>query len=364
MSFWDWSFLGNTLRIWLVALLITLPLLLGARVLQKILARRFSEPAAPARQASELVARLTGSTRFSLLATLALYVGSQVLVLPAQTDNWLGTAAWIALLLQAAIWGNEFISFWLTCYQKQHLETDASRVTTIRALGFVARLTLISIVALLVLDNIPGIQVTTLIASLGVGGIAVALAVQNMLADLFASLSIAFDKPFVIGDFIVVGEFMGTVEHIGLKTTRLRSLSGEQLIISNNDLLGSRIRNYKRMSERRVSFSINVTYQTPYEKLEKIPTLLREIIQAQPKTRLDRAHFKAYGDYALTFEVVYFMLDADYSIYMDTQQAINLAIYRRFAQEGIEFAYPTRTLFVHGGATPQARLHSASNNAG
>jgi small-conductance mechanosensitive channel len=144
-----------------------------------------------------------------------------------------------------------------------------------------------------------------LIASLGVGSIAVALAVQNILADLFASLSIALDQPFVIGDFIIVDDYLGTVENIGLKTTRVRSLSGEQLIFANNDLLNSRIRNYKRMGERRVVFSFCVTYQTPYAKLRMIPELIQNIIEANPDTRFDRAHFRAFGDSALNFEVVY-----------------------------------------------------------
>jgi small-conductance mechanosensitive channel len=207
---------------------------------------------------------------------------------------------------------------------------------------------LAAIAAVLILDNIPGVEITALVASLGIGGIAVALAVQNILSDLFASLSIVLDKPFVIGDFIIVDNCLGTVEHIGLKTTRLRSLSGEQLVFSNNDLLKSRVRNYKRMAERRVVFSVGVTYQTPLEKLERIPTLIRDTIEAQPAVRFDRAHFQGYGDFALNFEVVYYVLDPDYNRYMDIQQGINLGIYSSFAEEGIEFAYPTRTLYIAG----------------
>ncbi len=183
-------------------------------------------------------------------------------------------------------------------------------------------------------------------AGLGIGGIAVALAVQNILGDLFASLSIVLDKPFVIGDFIIVNEFLGTVEHIGLKTTRIRSLSGEQVIFSNADLLRSRIRNFKRMFERRVTFSIGVTYQTPSDKLERISALLKEIVVKQPKARFDRAHFKEFGDSALIYEVVYYVQNPDFNVYMDIQQAINIEIVRRFEEESIEFAYPTRTIHV------------------
>jgi small-conductance mechanosensitive channel len=183
-------------------------------------------------------------------------------------------------------------------------------------------------------------------ASLGVAGIAVALALQNVLSDLFASMSIALDKPFVIGDFIIIGDFMGTVEKIGVKTTRLRSLSGEYLIFANSDMLSSRIRNYTRMHERRIVFSLGVTYNTPYEKLHLIPTMIQKIIEAQEETRFDRAHFASYGDFSLNFEIVYYVLSADYNRYMDIQQAINLAIFKAFEDTGIEFAFPTQTLYM------------------
>jgi len=201
------------------------------------------------------------------------------------------------------------------------------------------------VILLLALDNF-GVNITTLVTGLGIGGIAVALALQSVLGDLFASLSIVLDKPFVIGDFINVDEYMGTVEHIGLKTTRVRSLSGEQLVFSNSDLLKSRIRNYKHMQERRVAFTIGVTYQTPLDRVAAIPSIIRKIIEAQGGVRFDRSHFKTYGDSALVFETVYYVLSSDYNAYMDIQQAINLRVYEEFAAEGIEFAYPTRTLYM------------------
>jgi small-conductance mechanosensitive channel len=186
-----------------------------------------------------------------------------------------------------------------------------------------------------------------------VGGIAVALAAQNILGDLFASLSIVFDKPFVLGDFIIIGDSMGTVEQIGLKTTRIRSLSGEQLIFSNNDLLSSRIRNFKRMQERRVVFSVGVVYQTTKAQLETIPGILREAVEAQDSTRFDRAHFKEFGDFSLNFEVVYHVLTPDFGKYMDVQQAINFVIFERFDELGIEFAYPTQSIHLQAGEKVQ-----------
>ena len=202
-----------------------------------------------------------------------------------------------------------------------------------------------SVILLLALDNL-GFNITTLVAGLGISGIAIALAVQNILGDLLASLSIVLDKPFVLGDLIIVDEHIGYVEHIGLKTTRVRSLYGEQLIFSNNDLLQSRIRNFKRMAERRVIFTIGVTYQTEVEKLEKIPGIIKEIIDKQDKARFDRAHFKTFADFSLNFEIVFWIIGSNYNLYMDILQSINLQIYRRFAEETIEFAYPTQTLFV------------------
>ena len=194
-------------------------------------------------------------------------------------------------------------------------------------------------------DNL-GYDLTAIIAGLGVGGIAVALAAQNILGDLFNYFVIFLDRPFEIGDFLVVGSENGTVEHIGVKTTRIRTLSGEQLVFSNSDLTSSRIHNFKTMQERRIVFKIGVAYQTSYEQLEQIPGILRSIIEAQEPVRVDRIHFQSYGDSSLDYEIVYYVLDPSYNKYMDIQQAINLGIYKEFASRGIEIAYPTRTLFM------------------
>ncbi|MEN6420473.1 MAG: mechanosensitive ion channel family protein, partial [Smithella sp.] len=251
----------------------------------------------------------------------------------------------LMLIIQGGLWASTGVKFWLGLMLEKRMDQDASSATTISLLGFVARLILWVIVGLLILDNL-GVNITGLVAGLGIGGIAVALAVQNILGDLLASLSIVLDKPFMVGDYVVVDTLSGTVQHIGLKTTRIRSLSGEQLIFSNNDLLKSRIRNYKRMDERRIVFGFGVIYQTPVEKLMLIKNQVAEIIEKQEHARLDRVHFKEYGDSSLNFEVVYFVDSPEYVLYMDIQENINLAIFRRFAEEGIEFAYPTRTIYV------------------
>ena len=338
---------GNSVTDWLVALGIAA----GAAVLLLLMRRTVpSWFAAYARRTKtrvdDTIAEILTATKPAFLVVVALYLGAQYLALPDKTARIVGGIALVALLLQAGAWGQRGIALALRLKK----ETDAAGATTLAVLGFVGRIVLWSVVLLMILDNL-GVNITALVASLGIGGIAVALAVQNILGDIFASLSIALDRPFAIGDFIVVGDVLGTVEYIGLKTTRIRSLSGEQIVFSNADLLKSCIRNYKRMTERRVVFGFGVVYQTPYDKLECIPAMVREAIESQPKTRFDRAHFREYGDSALVFEAVYYVLDPEYNVYMDTQQAVNLALFRRFQTEGIGFAYPTRTVYLNP-ATP------------
>jgi len=198
----------------------------------------------------------------------------------------------------------------------------------------------------IILDNL-GIKISALMAGLGIGGVAVALASQTVLGDIFHYFTIFFDRPFEIGDFIVIGEFMGTVEHIGIKTTRIRSLGGEQLVFSNTDLSNSRVRNYKRMEQRRVLFKFNLTYDTPLEQIREVPGMVRRIIESLEGTLFDRAHFASYGDFALVFENAYYVLTSDFNRYMDIQQEINLKLMKEFKDRGISFAFPTQTLVIN-----------------
>ncbi|MDH5570672.1 MAG: mechanosensitive ion channel family protein [Gammaproteobacteria bacterium] len=292
-----------------------------------------------------LVAFIT-RTKLLFLVVVSIFVASVFLELPDRIQSVVSNLLVIALIIQSGIWGVTFLATVLDSYRQHALETNRAAVTTINLIGLVTRIVLWSIIALLVLDNL-GVNITALVAGLGIGGVAVALALQNVLGDLFASLSITFDKPFIIGDFLVIGDHMGSVENVGLKTTRVRSLSGEQLVFSNSDLLNSRIRNFGRMFERRVVFSIGVTYETPREKLRRIPEIIRGAVEAQNDTRFDRSHFMKYGDYALMFETVFYVLSPDYNSYMDIQQSIYFAIHEDFEQEGIEFAYPTQKVYVH-----------------
>jgi len=348
----DRIFFHNPVRDWVAAVAITLGIFIAVRlakaIFRKILTRRSSE-AAPGWQDFPLA--LLEGVHSLFLALLAIYAGSKVLSFPGTPPGYINNVLFLAVLFQGGLMGAHTIRFMIERYKRQKLESNPAAVTMTSAMGFLLKLLLWVVLLLIALDNF-GINITTLIAGFGIGGIAVALAVQNLLGDLFASYTIVFDKPFVIGDFIIVGEFLGTVEHIGLKTTRIRSLSGEQLIFPNGDLLQSRVRNFKRMYERRVVFTIGVLYQTPLEELKEIPGIIRAAVEAQSTVRFDRAHFKAYGAYSLDFEVVYYVLVPDYAVYMDIQQAINLILFKEFQERNIQFAYPTRTVFVEKGSSP------------
>jgi len=350
----DQAFWGNTLLQWLTAVSVALVGALLLRVIRGVAARRLG---AFARRtdtgwddtAAEAIKRM--GTPFILVA--GIFLGALFLDLPGRVHWVIRSAFVLALLIQVGIWLGVITGSALEQYRRRVLSTNPGAATTINAMGFLSRIVIWSVVVLVALDNL-GMDVTAIVAGLGIGGIAVALAVQNILGDLFASLSIILDKPFVIGDFLIIDEYLGSVEYVGLKTTRVRSLSGEQLVFSNSDLLNSRIRNYGRMFERRVVFTIGVTYDTPRSKLERIPGMIRQAVEAHENTRFDRCHFASYGDYALLFETVYYVLSADYTMYMDIQQAVNLAIHEAFEREEVEFAYPTQKLFVQRLASQAA----------
>ena len=321
MEILETTVLGNSLRVWAAAIGATLVTFAAIRIVGMRLIRRFVRIADHTENRwDDVVASALDATRSVLLLIVALFVGVNVLTLPDRVASILHSIAAIALLVQSGLW--------------------------MSVVGVAARLVLWSMVLLLTLDNM-GVDVTALVAGLGIGGVAVALAAQNILGDLFASLSIVLDKPFVLGDFLAVGDFLGSVEQIGLKTTRVRSLSGEQLVFSNADLLSSRIRNFGRMYERRVVSRIGVTYQTPRDKLERIPQIIREAVEAEgERVRFDRSHFQTWGDFSIVFETVYYVLSAEYNVHMDIQQAIAMRVHERFEAEAIEFAYPTQTILL------------------
>ncbi len=352
----DQRLLGAPVEDWLLlvaALLATGLLLAASRSLIRWRLRRASGQAAT--WPEQVIDNVLARTRGYFLFALSFYLAARIAGWDERGLGWTSGLLTLASLLQAGRWITGLITLWIARYRKEKLAADASAVTSMQALGVLAQLAVWSVIALMFLSNV-GVNVTALVAGLGIGGVAIGLAVQNILSDLFASLSIVLDKPFVIGDTLTVGTDSGTVEYIGLKSTRLRSLSGEQIVFSNDDLLTSRVRNYERMTERRVVTGFGVTYNTEHDTLAAIPDLVRQAVEAvngDPESaplRFDRAHFKAFADSSLDFEVVYYVLDPAYARYMDAQQAINLEIVAAFAQRGIEFAFPTRTVYVQSAA--------------
>lgn len=356
MALLELDIYGNTPLNWGIALGTAAAIVLGMILAKSLLLRRLADRARRTRtQIDDALVQALEGTQTWLVAVLALSIGAHGLALPASAERALAAVTTVALSVQVGLWLSALLGFWLARARARAMSTNVGAASSLSALGLLAQVVLWSVILLLVLDNL-GINVTTLIAGLGIGGIAVALAVQNVLGDLFASLSIVIDKPFVIGDFIIVDNCMGTVEHIGLKTTRLRSVDGEQIIVSNSDLLKTRVRNYKRMYERRVVFPFRLRFDTAPEQLERIPNLVRRLVESHKQTRFDRSHFFRFGDSSLDFETVFWVTTPDYNVYMDIQQQLNLDLMREFARLGVEFALPTRLNAMAAGA--------AEDNAG
>lgn len=325
--------------VWIAALaaLLLLKWLIVGRV--SILAKRTKN------QIDDMLVAMLDGTRKVFLGLVALLIAVQFVSDEAPALAVIRRVVFLGALVQAGLWVNHLVRFWSEWYVEKQGDHGKTQVTAVNALGLAARILLWSILAVLTLDNF-GVDITALVAGLGIGGIAIALAVQNVLQDLLAYVSIVVDKPFSHGDYLVMGEYSGTVEHIGIKSTRLRSISGEQLIFSNNDLLGSRIRNYRRMYERRVSIEIGVTYDTPRAILEQIPQMIQTIVESEEDVRFNRSHMTSFGDSAILFQTIYHMTNPDYTLHMDRRQAINLNIHKVFEDKGIEFAFPTQTIHI------------------
>jgi small-conductance mechanosensitive channel len=338
------SVLGQPLAAWVEGGAIFLALVLAVLLARRLLLAHGArlQARAPGEVGNVLVA-LVRETRWVLLALPALYLGSAALTLPPGGDRALRSAAVLAFLLQVAIWASAGIDAWVAGYRRRRLTVDAASATTVGALNFLVKLVLWVLLLLLALDNL-GVNVTALITGLGIGGVAVALALQNILGDIFASLSIVLDKPFVLGDTIGVGDATGTVESIGLKTTRLRSATGEQLVFGNGDLLKGRIKNFRRMETRAVTLAFSLAYDTPPEGLEAVPGLVRGIVEGQSQVRFERAHLKGFGPAGFDFEAAYTVLTPEFNLYMDRQQAIDLALLRALEKQGISLARPHQIL--------------------
>jgi MscS family membrane protein len=291
-----------------------------------------------------IVPTVEHTSHFFMILT-SLYIGFQFSPLHQDWHVYANRIFFVILMFQMFVWTHYFADRWIFRVVGKKAKKNPAAASSIALLQLTTKMVVFSFILLFTLNNL-GIKITTILAGLGVGGIAVALAIQKILGDLFSSLSIVMDKPFVVGDFIVMDQFMGEVERIGLKTTRIRSLSGEQIIISNSDLLSTRIRNYKRMHERRVVILLHLTHGLPAEKLRTATALIKSIIASKASARVERCHFMDITPMSLNIETVYFALSEDYNFHMDLKQEILMGIYAAFEREGLAFAYPTQTLHI------------------
>ena len=333
------SFWGNSLEKYLTALIVFIVSLIIFGIFQKSILSKLAKLAKQTKtEVDDLLIKMVQSLRPPFYSFLAFYVSILFLNLNVSLKKFINAILIIWITYQII----EVFQILIDYIAEKKFKDSKSNA---HFLGTLSKFTLWTFSLLLVLSNL-GINITSLITGLGIGGVAVALALQNILGDLFSSFAIHFDKPFEEGDFIIVGDDLGVVKKIGIKTTRIQSLQGEEIVISNRELTSARIHNYKKMQARRVVFSFGVTYDTSLEKLKKIPGMIKEIIEKTDLTMFDRAHFHKYGDSSLLFEVVYYIKTGDYNRYMDINQEIHLKIKEFFEKENIEFAFPTQTVYL------------------
>ena len=340
------TYLGNTFESYLIALGMIIIGLILVKILQKIVLYRLKKWAA--KTATTLDDLLIKSVEKSIIPLLYFGVFYSALTSLTLIDK-LSKGIHIVSLFIITFFIVRFISstimFTIGYFIKKQ-ERGEEKARQLRGMTVLINIFVWVIGLMFLMDNL-GFDISAVIAGLGIGGIAIALAAQAILGDLFSYFVIFFDRPFEVGDFITVQDKVGTVEYTGIKTTRLRSLTGEQLVFSNTDLTNARVHNFKKMQERRVVFKLGVIYQTTAVQLEEIPKLVREIIEKHSDVRFDRGHFSSFGDFSLNFEFVYFVIGSEYIKYMDTQQSINMKIYKEFENRKIEFAYPTQTLYLN-----------------
>lgn len=357
-------FLGNTAKEWLITIAIIAGGLILCRIFQSIVLMRLKIISTrTSTTADDFIVTVIQRSLMPFLYVLSFYAGARNLRMDSRVEDTIHVAllAIVIFFVIRAVIDTISYSFGRIIQRRQGEGAEARQAKGILLL---VKIIVWTAGAIFFIDNL-GYNITTIITGLGIGGIAIALAAQTVLGDLFSYLVIFFDKPFETGDFIIVGDKMGTVEYIGIKTTRLRALGGEQLIMANSDLTNSRVQNYKRMEKRRIVFSIGVSYDTTSENLNSIPHIVKHIIEGLADVQFDRAHLSAFGEFSLNFEVVYFIQSADYNIYMDRQQEIYLGIAREFGKSGIEFAYPTQKLLLkraNEAGTKRESFQKLTNN--
>jgi small-conductance mechanosensitive channel len=338
-------FLGNPLRVWFIASVAAVGAWAALWAIRQFIAARlegYSTAKTPT--LFRLVAYLVANTKQLFLFAVAVYAAQTALMLPDRVEHFVSNAVMILVLIQIGLWAGRAVRFYMEMKGSER-GADQTYSGSLDIISVISRLLVWVLLVLVALANL-GVNITALLAGLGVGGVAVALALQNVLGDLFASLSIALDKPFMIGDNLNIDGFVGRVEHIGIKTTRLRSESGEQIIISNGDILKSRMRNFGRLSEQRILVTVRVAYDTAPEKLKQMPKLLEGIVRENPHARFERSHLRTLGESAFLFELSYFVQQPAVNPLLDLQQAVNFRIIEELRRAGVEFAYPTQLVLV------------------
>lgn len=342
------SFFGNTAEQYLFALAVFVVINIGIIVFKKYVLHVLKAIAKrTANEFDDMLVDMIESIKYPLYLVLAFYASLKLLNVPQLLFDASYYLLMIGILYYAVKGLQAAIDFFAAEYEKrsQRKSRLGGKSKAVQYLSKMGKLALWLFAALILLGNL-GVEITPLIAGLGIGGLAIAFALQSILSDVFNFFAIYMDKPFMEGDFLILGDDLGTVEKIGLRSTRIKTLRGEELVISNNELTSTRIHNFRKMDYRRIQFGFGVTYETPGKKLENVPGTVKKVVLAQKKTRFDRAHFKEFGDFSLNYEVVYYLDSTDYNEYMDVQQAINLGLKKEFEKQGIEFAYPTQKIFT------------------
>lgn len=360
-SFLEQSYIGNTVQEYLLVLGAILLGVLLIKIVKRVVLKRIEKLIGQTEtDVDDYLFESFDKFVVPIVYFSIIYVAVGTLNLSGFVENAI-EAAFIVIITYFSV---RLISSIVLLGLRKYVRRQENGEEKIKQLGGVMLIINIIIWALgfvFLFDNL-GYDVTAIITGLGIGGIAIALAAQNILGDLFNYFVIFFDRPFEIGDFLVIGDKNGVVEKIGIKTTRIRTLSGEELVFSNADLTNSRIHNYKKMQRRRILFSVGVTYETPAEKLRQIPGILKEIVESKELVDFDRAHFKSFGDSSLDFEIVYYINSADYAVYMDIQQDYNFQIYEKFEEMGVDIAFPTRTLYIRNENGQKFELDMKAKN--
>jgi len=345
MDFLNFNFAGNSIKEYLIALGVFILVFLILRLFRIVGINKLKKLTQKTENGfdNSLIA-VVESVGFLFYLIFSLYLASKFVVLPNLADKII----YYLFLAVLAYYLIKVVTSFIDYGSKKVIEKRKGGELDphlVKIAAKVIKIIVWLVAVILILQNL-GYNISTLVAGLGIGGIAIAFAIQNILGDIFASFSIYFDRPFEIGDFIIIGKDMGIVKKIGIKSTRLQTLQGEELVISNKELTSTRINNYKKMKKRRIVFSFGIAYETPNEKIKKVSGIVSNAIKEIDLASLDRVHFKKFGDFSLEFEVVYYLNSSDYNVYMDTQQRINLALKEKFEKEDIVFAYPTQTVYL------------------